>query len=213
VRRCTSTATTASGCARRLVPEHLKAGVEEYRLKLVEAIGDFDDTIAEAFLDGHGAEVTAEQLRPVIRKATLSLELTPVFVGSAYKNKGVQHLLDGVTEYLPNPTEVVNKAFEIGSGGKETEVILESDPNKPLCALAFKLEEGKYGQLTYIRIYQGKITKGDSIYNTRTGKKSKVGRLVRMHSDEMQEIEDAEAGHIAALFGIDCASGDTLHQR
>ena len=191
-------------------PEHLKAGVEEYRLKLVEAMGDFDDTIAEAFIDGHGAEVTAEQLRPVIRKATLSLELTPVFVGSAYKNKGVQHLLDGVTEYLPNPTEVVNKAFEIGSGGKETEVILDSDPNKPLCALAFKLEEGKYGQLTYIRIYQGKITKGDSIYNTRTGKKSKVGRLVRMHSDEMQEIEDAEAGHIAALFGIDCASGDSF---
>ena len=192
------------------VPEHLKDAVEEYRLKLVEALGDFDDEIAEAFLEGEGPNVTPEQLRPVIRKATLALELTPVFVGSAFKNKGVQHLLDGVTQFLPNPTEVENKAFEIGSGGKENEVLLTSDPNKPLCALAFKLEEGKYGQLTYIRIYQGKITKGDSIYNTRTGKKSKVGRLVRMHADEMQDIEDAEAGHIAALFGIDCASGDTF---
>ena len=191
-------------------PEHLKAGVEEYRLKLVEALGDFDDALAEAFLDGEGANVTAEQMRPVIRKATLSLALTPVYVGSAYKNKGVQHLLDGVISYLPNPTEVTNKAFEIRSGGKEEEVILASDTSKPLCALAFKLEEGKYGQVTYIRIYQGKINKGDSIYNTRTGKKSKVGRLVRMHSDEMQDIEDAEAGHIAALFGIDCASGDSF---
>jgi len=191
-------------------PEALKAGVEEYRLKLVEALGDFDDAIAEAFLEGEGANVTAEQMRPVIRKATLSLDLTPVFVGSAFKNKGVQHLLDGVTTFLPNPTEVTNKAFLIGSGGKEEEVVLSSESDKPLCALAFKLEEGKYGQLTYIRIYQGKITKGDSIYNTRTGKKSKVGRLVRMHSDEMQDIESVEAGHIAALFGIDCASGDTF---
>ncbi len=192
------------------VPEHLKDAVEEYRLRLVEALGDFDDEIAEAFLDGEGPNVTPEQLRPVIRKATLSLELTPVFVGAAFKNKGLQHLLDGATQFLPNPTEVENKAFEIGSGGKENEVILTSDATKPLCALAFKLEEGKYGQLTYIRIYQGSIKKGDSIYNTRTGKKSKVGRLVRMHADEMQDIEDAEAGHIAALFGIDCASGDTF---
>ena len=191
-------------------PANIKDGVEEYRLKLVEALGDFNDEIAEAFLEGEGPNVTAEQMRPVIRKATLSLELTPVFVGSAFKNKGVQHLLDGVLEFLPNPTEVTNKAFEIGSGGKETEVILASDAAKPLCALAFKLEEGKYGQLTYIRIYQGSITKGDSIYNTRTGKKSKVGRLVRMHADEMQDIEESSAGHIAALFGIDCASGDSF---
>jgi elongation factor G len=191
------------------VPEHLKEAVEEYRLKLVEALGDFDDSIAEAFLEGEGANITAEQIRPVIRKATLSLELTPVFVGSAFKNKGVQHLLDGVNTYLPNPTEVTNKAFEI-SNNKETEIELASDDGKPLCALAFKLEEGKYGQLTYIRIYQGKISKGDSIYNTRTGKKSKVGRLVRMHADEMQDIEEVGSGHIAALFGIDCASGDTF---
>jgi elongation factor G len=191
------------------VPDDYKAAVEEWRLKMVESLGDFDDTIAEMFLEGQGADVTAEQIMPVLRKATLSLQLTPVFVGSAFKNKGVQHLLDGVNALLPSPLEANNVAFEI-SGGKETEVALVSDDSKPVCALAFKLEEGKYGQLTYIRTYQGNIKKGDSIYNTRTGKKSKVGRLVRMHADEMQDIEEVGAGHIAALFGIDCASGDTF---
>jgi elongation factor G len=191
------------------VPEQYKAAVEEYRLKLVEALGDFDDGIAEMFLEGQGAEITAEQIIPVLRKATLSLKLTPVFVGSAFKNKGVQHLLDGVSQLLPSPLEANNVAFEI-KNNKETEIALVSDDTKPLCALAFKLEDGKYGQLTYIRTYQGKIQKGDSIFNTRTGKKSKVGRLVRMHADEMQDIEEVGAGHIAALFGIDCASGDTF---
>ncbi|HEY8375463.1 MAG TPA: GTP-binding protein, partial [Nannocystis sp.] len=191
-------------------PEHLKEAVEEYRMKLVEALGDFDDGIMERFLEGEGAEVTAEEMYPVIRKATLSLNFTPVFCGSAYKNKGVQHLLDGVTRYLPAPNEVKNTAFQIGADGREAEVELESTEDKPLCALAFKLEEGKYGQLTYIRIYQGKISKGDTIYNTRTGKKAKVGRLVRMHADEMVDIEEVGAGHIAAFFGIDCASGDTF---
>ena len=191
------------------VPEDYKTVVEEWRLKMVESLGDFDDTIAEMFLEGQGADVTAEQITPVLRKATLSLKLTPVFVGSAYKNKGVQHLLDGVSDLLPSPLEANNVAFEV-TNNKETEVALVSDDSKPVCALAFKLEEGKYGQLTYIRTYQGKISKGDSIYNTRTGKKSKVGRLVRMHADEMQDIEEVGAGHIAALFGIDCASGDTF---
>ncbi len=191
------------------VPEQYKAAVEEYRLKMVEALGDFDDSIAEMFLEGQGADITAEQIIPVLRKATLSLKLTPVFVGSAFKNKGVQHLLDGVSQLLPSPLEANNVAFEI-KNNKETEVALVSDDTKPVCALAFKLEDGKYGQLTYIRTYQGNIKKGDSIFNTRTGKKSKVGRLVRMHADEMQDIEEVGAGHIAALFGIDCASGDTF---
>jgi elongation factor G len=191
------------------VPDSYKDAVEEYRLKLVEALGDFDDSIMEQFLEGEGAGVTAEQIWPVLRKATLSLKMTPVFVGSAFKNKGVQHLLDGVNALLPSPLEANNVAFEL-KGGKEIETPLVSDDTKPLCALAFKLEDGKYGQLTYIRTYQGKISKGDSIFNTRTGKKSKVGRLVRMHADEMQDIEEVGAGHIAALFGIDCASGDTF---
>ena len=191
-------------------PAHLKEAVEEYRLKLVEALGDFDEGLMERFLNEEGAQVTAEEIEPVLRKATLSLNFTAVFVGSAYKNKAVQHLLDGVVKYLPAPYEVKNIAFQIGSGGKEQEVELKSEENAPLCALAFKLEEGKYGQLTYIRIYQGHVKKGDMIFNTRTGKKSKVGRLVRMHADEMVDIEEVGAGHIAAFFGIDCASGDTF---
>ncbi|MEZ4426544.1 MAG: elongation factor G [Nannocystaceae bacterium] len=187
-------------------PPELEEKVEEYRLTLVEALGDFDDEIAEKFLEGE--EVSAEELVPVIRKATLSLELTPVYCGSAYKNKGVQHLLDGVSAYLPNPSEVDNYAFDLDDN--EAKVLLKSQDDLPLCSLAFKLEDGKYGQLTYVRVYQGSLKKGEFIYNARTGKKVKVGRLVRMHSNEMEDIEAAGAGDIVALFGIDCASGDTF---
>ncbi|MCB9752207.1 MAG: elongation factor G [Myxococcales bacterium] len=187
-------------------PEELAEDVEEYRNKLVEALADFDDEIAEKFLEGE--EVSADEMRPVIRQAVLDRTLTPVYMGSAYKNKGVQHLLDGVASYLPNPTEVENKAFDLDEN--EAEIILESVNDKPLCALAFKLEDGKYGQLTYVRVYQGLLKKGIFIYNARTRKKVKVGRLVRMHSDEMEDIEEAGAGDIVALFGIDCASGDTF---
>jgi len=199
-----------SGEKRRVeeVPEEYREKTEEMRAKLVEAAADFDDAIMEKFLEGQ--EVSAEELTPVIRRATLALALTPVFCGSAYKNKGVQVLLDGVLEYLPNPKEVTNKAFEIGSNRSETEVVLESADAKPLCALAFKLEDGRYGQLTYVRIYQGQINKGDTIWNSRTGQKVKVGRLVRMHADKMEDIEGAGSGDIVATFGVDCAAGDTF---
>ena len=187
-------------------PEELKEGVEEYRSKLVEALGDFDDDIMEKFLNEE--EVSAEEMEPVIRKATLSLGLTPVFCGSAYKNKGVQVLLDAVMSYLPGPHEIQNEAFDLDND--EEKVALESNPDKPLVALAFKLEDGKYGQLTYTRIYQGTLRKGEFIFNQKTNKKHKLGRLVRMHADKMEDIETAEAGDIVALFGIDCASGDTF---
>ena len=189
-------------------PAELAGPVEEWRLKIVEALGDFDDELAMMYLEGMGSEVTAEQMRPIIRKATIDLKMTPVFCGSAFKNKGVQVMLDGVGYYLPNPTEVTNNAFDIDKNGEQ--VTLECTESKPLCSLAFKLEEGKYGQLTYIRIYQGKMAKGDTIVNTRTGKKAKIGRLVRMHANEMADIDYAGAGDIVALFGIDCASGDTF---
>ena len=192
---------------REAPPAEYADKVEEYRAKLVEAVADFDDAIMEKFLEGE--EVTAEEMAPIIRRATLALQLTPVFCGSAYKNKGVQVLLDGVTSYLPNPTEVVNKAF-LREGKTEEEVELVTAPDKPLCALAFKLEDGRYGQLTYLRIYQGAVKKGDQIYNTRTGQKHKVGRLVRMHADKMEDIDESTAGDIVALFGIDCAAGDTF---
>lgn len=129
-------------------------------------------------------------------------------MGSAYKNKGVQPLLDGVIHYLPNPSEVRNTALNLHDGEKEVE--LKADPREPLVALAFKLEEGQYGQLTYIRIYQGMIRKGDELYNPRLRRKFKVGRLIRMHAQEMEDITEAVCGDIVALFGIDCVSGDTF---
>src|SRR5678809_756234 len=143
-----------------------------------------------------------------VRKGTLSLALTPVFLGSAYKNKAIQPLLDAVTRYLPSPIEVTNEALELSKG--ETKVTRSSDVTAPFVALAFKLEEGRFGQLTYIRIYQGMLKKGDTIVNGRTGRDVRVGRLVRMHADEMEDIQDAGAGDIVGLFGVDCASGDTF---
>ena len=143
-----------------------------------------------------------------VRKGTLALEMTPVFIGSAYKNKGVQPLLDAVNNYLPSPKNVENIALDLKKN--EEEVVMNNDPEAPLVCLAFKLEDGRYGQLTYIRIYQGTLKKGDTIINNRDGKKIKVGRLCRMHADEMEEIDGATAGDIVAMFGIDCASGDTF---
>ncbi|HLG22663.1 MAG TPA: elongation factor G, partial [Candidatus Manganitrophaceae bacterium] len=188
------------------IPADLKPEAERLRHTLVEAMGDFDDVIAEKFLDEK--PVSTDELRRAIRKATISLQFIPVMMGSAVKNKGVQLLLDGVGHYLPDPTQVTNEAHD--QNNNEAKVILESVPNKPLVMLAFKLEDGRYGQLTYTRIYQGKLTKGDTIHNSTTGKKIRVSRLVRMHADEMHDIDTAEAGDICAMFGVDCATGDTF---
>lgn len=187
-------------------PAEILDKATEARNSLIEALADFDDTLAEKFLEGQ--EITAEELVPIIRKATLSLNFTPVFVGSAFKNKGVQHLLDGVLAYLPSPLESKEKALD--QDNNEAEVKLIPDPAKPLVALAFKLEDGRYGQLTYMRLYQGTLRKGDFIYNVNSGKKVKVPRLVRMHASEMVDIEEACGGDIVALFGVECASGDTF---
>ncbi|MCK4534263.1 MAG: elongation factor G, partial [Syntrophobacterales bacterium] len=135
-------------------------------------------------------------------------KITPVLMGSAYKNKGVQPLLDVVTQLLPCPSDMKNEALDMDNNEKP--VILSSSPEDPSVALAFKLEDGAYGQLTYIRVYQGSIAKGSTIVNARTGKKIKVGRVVRMHADQMEDMEAIPAGYIGALFGIDCASGDTF---
>ncbi|RPJ12834.1 MAG: elongation factor G, partial [Deltaproteobacteria bacterium] len=142
------------------------------------------------------------------RKGTLAMEFTPVLLGSAYKNKGVQLLLDAVNTLLPCPTDVVNMALDLKDGEKEFQVT--NNPVDPLIMLAFKLEDGRYGQLTYVRTYQGKLAKGDTVFNSRTGKKVKIGRLCRMHASEMEEIDSCGSGDIVALFGIDCASGDTF---
>ncbi len=187
------------------IPAGLKEEADTKREEMLDAVSMFSDELTEAILEEN---ITEELIHEAVRKGTISLELTPVFIGSAYKNKGVQNLLDAVIHYLPNPEEVTNTALD--RDREEAEVTLSSSPEDPTVALAFKLEDGRYGQLTYIRIYQGKVAKGDTLYNTRSGKKIKVGRLVRMHSDNMEDIEEALSGDIVALFGVDCSSGDTF---
>ena len=190
------------------IPEPLLEEAETLREALIDAASMYSDDLMEAALEG---EVTSELLLEALRAGTLSREITPVFMGSAYKNKGVQPLLDAVTNLLPCPADIENQALDMNAD--EATVILASNTEKSPVALAFKLEDGQYGQLTYIRVYQGAISKGDTIFNARTGKKVKVGRLARMHADQMEDIDSIPAGYIGALFGIDCASGDTFTDR
>ncbi|TGL63483.1 elongation factor G [Leptospira sarikeiensis] len=187
------------------IPAELQELAQKKREELLDAASMFSDELTEAMLEG---EPTVEQVKAAIRNGAISLKLTPVFMGSAFKNKGVQKLLDGVLDYLASPVDVVNSALDVKNESEK--VVLPSDKDKPLVCLAFKLEDGRYGQLTYVRVYQGRIQKGMTIYNMSTNKKHNVGRLCRMHSDEMEDIDFAEAGDIIALFGIDCASGDTF---
>lgn len=187
------------------IPAHLKADAEKYRDELIDAASMFDDELAEAYLED---AVQEEMLYRAIRKGTLAEQFVPVYLGSAHKNKGIQPLLDGVTRYLPDPTEVKNVALDLDNN--ETPVELSCNPDAPCVALGFKLEDGQYGQLTYVRVYQGCIKKGEELYNTRSKKKFKVGRLVRMNSAAMEDINEGVPGDIVALFGIDCASGDTF---
>jgi elongation factor G len=183
----------------------LKELCEKMREEMLDGLSLVNDEMAEAMLED---KVTPELIRKCLRDSTVALKCTPVMCGSALGNKGVQVLLDGVCSYLPDPREVENVALDLSKN--EEPVILESNPDKPLVMLAFKLEDGRYGQLTYVRVYQGKVKKDDFIVNSRNGKKVKVGRLVRMHADDKEEIVDAGAGDICALFGIDCNSGDTF---
>ena len=187
------------------IPQHLLADAQKYREEMIDAATMFSDELAEAFLEGTETE---EMIRAAVRKGTLAEQFVPVFLGSAYKNKGIQPLLDAVGYYLPDPTEIENTALDIDENEKP--VVLGTDENAPVVALGFKLEDGKYGQLTYVRVYQGTLKKGEELFNTRSKKKFKVGRLVRMNSATMEDINEGGPGDIVALFGIDCASGDTF---
>ncbi len=188
------------------IPEDLKTLVQERRTMMIETLADVDEEIAEIFLDER--EPTVEQLRAAVRRATISLKFTPVFMGSALADKGVQPMLDAVCDYLPNPSEVENLALDRRRA--EAPVKLVSYNSLPFVGLAFKLEESNFGQLTYIRVYQGRLRKGMSVFNAKTDKRVKIPRIVRMHSNEMEEIPEIGAGEICAVFGVDCASGDTF---
>ncbi|MDR1447006.1 MAG: elongation factor G [Treponema sp.] len=188
------------------IPAHLRADAGKYQEELLDAVSMFSDELAELYLEGKA--IPEDLLHEAIRKGTLSEKFVPVMVGSAYKNKGIQLLLDGVKNYLPNPLEVKNFALDLENNEEQKE--LSCDEKSPVVALGFKLEDGQYGQLTYVRIYQGALKKGDELFNTRARKRFKVGRLVRMHSDNMEDITEGSPGDIVALFGIDCASGDTF---
>ena len=188
------------------IPSDVRPLADEKRAKLIETLADVDDEMAEIFLDERTPSV--EQIKAAIRRATISLKFTPVFMGSALADKSVQPMLDGVCDYLPNPSEVENLALD--QRRQEAPVKLISYNSLPFVGLAFKLEESNFGQLTYIRVYQGSLRKGLNVFNARTNKKVKVPRIVRMHSNEMEEVQEIGAGEICAVFGIDCASGDTF---
>ena len=188
------------------IPADMVEAAKKARHDIIEGVANVDDTLAEKFIADE--PISSDELKTAIRRATLALKMTPVMCGSAYKNKGVQLLLDAVRDYLPNPAEVTNEALD--QKNNEAKLVLESTPDKPFVGLAFKLEDGRYGQLTYIRIYQGRITKGDFIVNQSNQKRVKIPRIVRMHSNEMIDVGEGSAGDIVALFGVDCASGDTF---
>ena len=188
------------------IPENLLAEAKTKREELIDAASMFSDELTEAILEERN--IPEDLILTAVRRGALKRELTPVFMGSAYKNKGVQPLLDAVNRLLPCPADVQNEALD--RDNNEAPVILSCDPGKPIVALAFKLEDGPYGQLTYIRVYQGDLSRGVTIINARSGKKVKVGRVVRMHADQMEDIDAIPTGYIAALFGIECASGDTF---
>ncbi|MFH1480330.1 MAG: elongation factor G [Pseudomonadota bacterium] len=187
------------------IPANLLDQALKRREELLEAASMFSDDLMEAIFED---KVSEELILEAVRRGTLNRQLTPVLLGAAYKNLGIQPLLDALTRYLPSPAEVENVAMDMDQDEKE--VVLSSDPDAPLVALAFKLEVTPYGQLTYLRIYQGSLSKGNDLINIRSRKKIKVGRLVRMHADDMEDITRAEAGDIVALFGVECFSGDTF---
>jgi elongation factor G len=184
------------------VPAEYAKATKEAREHIIAEVAEVDDAIAEE-------PISVDELRAAIRRATLALKMTPVMCGSAIKNKGVQLLLDGVVHYLPNPKEVINEAHD--QSNNEEKVVVDSDPTKPFVGLAFKLQQDKYGQLTYFRVYQGTVSAGDTIYNVSNEmRKVRVPRMFRMHSEDREEIPSAEAGDIVAFYGVEASSGETF---
>jgi elongation factor G len=190
------------------IPAELAEQAAEYREKMVETALEQDDDLMEAYLEG--TEPSIEDLKKCIRKGTIALDFFPTFCGSAFKNKGIQNVLNAVVDYLPNPTEV-DPQPEVDLEGNETGSVATVDPEGPLRALAFKIMDDRYGALTFTRIYSGKLNKGDTVLNTFTGKTERIGRIVEMHADSREELESAQAGDIVALLGMkNTQTGHTL---
>ncbi len=190
------------------VPAELADEAETWRERLIETAVEQDDDAMERYLEGE--ELDIDTIKRCIRKGTIALDFFPTYCGSAFKNKGVQLVLDSVVDYLPSPTEVKPQA-EVDAEGHETGEFAVVDPDKPLRALAFKIMDDRYGALTFTRVYSGKISKGDTVLNTATGKTERIGRLVEMHADSREEIVTAQAGDIVALIGMKAVStGHTL---
>ncbi|MEX2578226.1 MAG: elongation factor G [Verrucomicrobiales bacterium] len=190
------------------VPADMVDKVEQYRHELIEIAVEQDDEVMEAYLEGQEPDI--DTLKRCIRKGTIHLDFFPTYCGSAFKNKCIQLVLDGVVDYLPSPTEV-NPQPEIDLEGNETGEFATVDPGEPLRALAFKIMDDQYGALTFTRIYSGKLEKGDSILNTFTGKTERVGRIVEMHANSREDRDSAEAGDIIALVGLkNVQTGHTL---
>lgn len=192
--------------AEKPVPEDLKELVAEKRNLLIETLADVDDEIAEIYLEEKTP--TPDQIKAAIRRSTIARKFTPCLMGSALANRSVQPVLDAVCDFLPNPSEVLNTGLD--QAQEEKPVNLVPAEEQPFVGLAFKLEEGRFGQLTYVRVYQGKLRKGMNMTNVRTGKKTKISKLARMHSDEMEDVDEVGAGEICATFGVDCSSGDSF---
>ncbi|MEZ6195890.1 MAG: elongation factor G, partial [Planctomycetota bacterium] len=187
------------------IPAHLVDEAQARREVMLDELANFSDELMETVLNGD--QPSEDLIHAAVRRGVLDLALCPVFCGSAYKNKGVQALLDSVLRYLPSPPDIQN--FAVDPTNDDRQVPISYEKGAPTLAYAFKLEDGAYGQLTYLRVYQGKIDKGDTLINARTKKRQKIGRLVRMHADKMEDIDSATPGDIIAMFGVDCASGDT----
>ncbi len=190
------------------VPADMTDAVEEWREKLIETALDQDDDLMEAYLEG--TEPSIEDVKRCIRKGTIALDFFPTYCGSSFKNKGVQLVLDAVVDYLPSPTEVKPQP-EVDMEGNETGEFAIVDPDRPLRALAFKIMDDRFGALTFVRIYSGRINKGDTVLNTFTGKTERIGRMVVMHADDREEISSAQAGDIIAIVGMkNVQTGHTL---
>ena len=189
-------------------PPEMAADIEKYREQLIETALEQDDDLLEAYLEGN--EPSVEDLKRCIRKGTIKLAFFPTYCGSAFKNKGIQLVLNAVVDFLPNPTEV-DPQPEMDLEGNETGNVAIVDPDKPLRALAFKIMDDRFGALTFTRIYSGRIKKGDTVVNTFTGKNERIGRIVEMHADSREELDSAQAGDIVALLGLkNTRTGNTL---